>query len=43
MREDGLCEANSDEGKLMRQENDRLKQLVAELSVANMLLKITQS
>ena len=39
MRGDTLREATSDEVKLLRQENERLKQLVADLSVANMLLK----
>ncbi len=39
MRGDALREANSDEVKALRQENERLKQLVADLSVANMLLK----
>jgi len=43
MRGDGLREATSDEVKLLRQENERLKQLVADLSVANMLLKKSQS
>jgi hypothetical protein len=36
-------EATSDEVKLLRQENERLKQLVADLRVANMLLKKSQS
>jgi len=39
MRGDGLREATSDEVKALRQENEQLKQLVADLSVANMLLK----
>jgi transposase len=39
MRGDTLREATSEEVKLLRQENERLKQLVADLSVANMLLK----
>ena len=43
MRGDGLREATSDEVKSLRQENERLKQLVADLSVANMLLKKSQS
>jgi transposase len=43
MRGDGLREATSDEVKLLRQENERLKHLVADLSVANMLLKKSQS
>jgi transposase len=43
MRGDALREATSDEVKALRQENDRLKQLVADLSVANMLLKKSQS
>ena len=33
----------TDEVKALRQENERLKQLVADLSVANMLLKKSQS
>ena len=43
MRGDALREASSDEVKTLRQENERLKQLVADLSVANMLLKKSQS
>ncbi len=43
MRGDALREATSDEVKALRQENERLKQLVADLSVANMLLKKSQS
>ena len=43
MRGDSLREATSDEVKQLRQENERLKQLVADLSVANMLLKKSQS
>jgi transposase len=43
MRGDTLREATSDEVKLLRQENERLKQLVADLSVANMLLKKSKS
>jgi transposase len=43
MRGDTLREATSEEVKLLRQENDRLKQLVADLGVANMLLKKSQS
>jgi transposase len=43
MRGDALREASSDEVKALRQENERLKQLVADLSVANMLLKKSQS
>jgi transposase len=43
MRGDTLREATSEEVKLLRQENQRLKQLVADLSVANLLLKKNQS
>jgi transposase len=43
MRGDALREATSEEVKALRQENERLKQLVADLSVANMLLKKSQS
>jgi len=43
MRGDTLREASSEEVKALRQENQRLKQLVADLSVANMLLKKSQS
>jgi len=43
MRGDTLREATSEEAKLLRQENERLKQLVADLRVANMLLKKSQS
>jgi transposase len=43
MRGDTVREATSDEVKSLRQENGRLKQLVADLSVANMLLKKSQS
>ncbi len=43
MRGDALRQATSDEVKTLRQENERLKQLVADLSVANMLLKKSQS
>ena len=43
MRGDALREATSQEVKQLRQENERLKQLVADLSVANMLLKKSQS
>lgn len=43
MRGESLREATSDEVKALRQENERLKQWVAELSVANMLLKKSQS
>jgi transposase len=43
MRGDSLREATSEEVKALRQENERLKQLVADLSVANMLLKKSQS
>ena len=39
---DGTAAAG-DEVKGLRQENERLKQLVADLSVANMLLKKSQS
>jgi transposase len=43
MRGDTVREATSDEVKALRQEDERLKQLVADLSVANMLLKKSQS
>jgi transposase len=43
MRGDNVREATSDEVKALRQENTRLKQSVADLSVANMLLKKSQS
>ncbi len=39
MRGDTMREATSDEVKASRRENERLKQLVADLSVANLLLK----
>jgi transposase InsO family protein/transposase-like protein len=39
LRGDTLREATSDEVKSLRQENERLKHLVADLSVANLLLK----
>jgi hypothetical protein len=39
MRGDGLRKATSDEGESAAPENERLTQLVADLSVANMLLK----
>jgi len=39
MRGDALREASSDEVQQLRQENERLKQLVADLSVSNMVLK----
>jgi transposase len=39
MRGDALREATSHEVQELRQENERLKQLVADLSLANMLLK----
>ena len=42
MRGDALREANRDEVQELRQENERLKQLVADLSVANMMLKKSQ-
>jgi transposase len=42
MRGDALREANSDEVQELRQENERLKQLVADLSLANMVLKESQ-
>jgi transposase len=42
MRGDALREANSDEVQELRQENERLKQLVADLSLANMVLKKSQ-
>jgi hypothetical protein len=38
-----LREATSDEVKALRRENERLKHLVADLSVANLLLKKSQS
>ena len=37
MRGDTMREATSDEVKALRRENERLKQLVADLSVANLL------
>ena len=43
MRGDTVREATSDEVKALRRENERLKQLVADLSVANLLLKKSQS
>lgn len=43
MRGDTVREATSDEVKALRRENERLKQLVANLSVANLLLKNSQS
>jgi transposase len=43
LRGDAVREATSDEVKQLRQEVERLKQLVADLSVANMLLKKSQS
>jgi transposase len=39
MRGDSRREATSDEVQELRQENERLKQLVADLSLANMTLK----
>jgi len=42
MRGDALRQANSDEVQALRQENERLKQLVADLSLANMVLKKSQ-
>src|SRR5215469_2574669 len=39
MRGDTVREATSDEVKALRRENERLKQLVADLSVANLVLK----
>lgn len=42
MRGDTLREANRDEVQELRQENERLKQLVADLSVANLMLKKSQ-
>jgi len=39
LRGDALREANRDEVQELRQENVRLKQLVADLSLANMVLK----
>jgi transposase len=39
LRGDTLRQASSDEVKALRRENERLKQLVADLSVANLLLK----
>jgi len=43
MRGDSLREATRDEVKALRRENERLKQLVADLSVANLVLKKSQS
>ena len=42
LRGDTLREANRDEVQELRQENERLKQLVADLSVANLMLKESQ-
>jgi len=42
MRGDTVREATSDEVKALRRENERLKQLVADLSLANLLLKKTR-
>jgi acyl-coenzyme A thioesterase PaaI-like protein len=42
MRGDALREANRDEVWELRQENERLKQLVADLSVTNLVLKKSQ-
>ena len=42
MRGDVLREANRDEVQELRQENERLKQLVADLSLVNMMLKKSQ-
>lgn len=42
MRNDALREASSGEVQELRQENERLKQLVADLSLANMILKKSQ-
>jgi transposase len=39
MRGDALREATTDEVQELRQENERLKQLVADLSLTNLLLK----
>jgi len=39
MRGDSKREATSDEVQQLRQENDRLKQLVADLSLSNLVLK----
>jgi transposase len=39
MRGDALREASTDEVQQLRQENERLKQLVADLSLNNMILK----
>lgn len=39
LRRDGRRDATSEEVKQLRQENERLKELVAELSVSNMVLK----
>ena len=39
LKGDTLCEANSDEVSELRQENELLKQLVAELSLKNRVLK----
>ena len=43
VRGDSLREATREEVKTLRQENERLKQWVADLSVVNMLLKESQS
>ena len=42
LRGDALREASSEEVQHRRQENERLKQLVAELSLTNMVLKKSQ-
>jgi len=39
LKEDTLREANSDEVSGLRQDNEQLKQLVAELSLKNRVLK----
>jgi len=42
LRGDTQREANREEVEQLRQENERLKQLVADLSLANMTLKKSQ-
>jgi cell division protein FtsB len=42
LRGDTQREANREEVEQLRQENERLKQLVADLSLANMTLKKNQ-
>jgi transposase len=43
MRGDSLREPTRDEVRALRRDNERLKQLVADLSVANLVLKKSQS